>query len=498
MFYTVPQAFVVVGPRHTRYGVIDASDGLWMALGPRGRPQRIRDPLHDLIEFDASRFEQMLWRAIQSPPFQRLRRVRQLGFSEYVYPGATHTRFAHSLGVFYNARRLMRNVERHIGSNDFNQYRSEAALTAALLHDVGHGPFSHSFEAIGKSLDLKYAKHENVSDEIIKNTEIAEILDDYNPGMANQVANIIGAKTPADVYSSVVSSQFDADRLDYMQRDRMMTGTQHSEIDLTWLIANLELDAVPFGVGEEKVGEVETFVLSAKAIYAAETYVVGLFQLYPTVYFHKATKSAEKVFFHLFERVFRLSKEGKIDLVGLSPSNPIVAFAGNPDSLQNALQLDDSVIWGSLAELCASRDASISQLAAMLRERKLPKAIDLRAAVAQELGDGTPPEIFEKAVLLSRSALGKWCDEQEAEIPAIWIDTAQRVPYKEFQEDTGPVNQILIRQNGVLVDLKEVSPIVDSIRPFRLDRVYIPFPDDRLNARVVETVKQKSKEAKGE
>lgn len=298
-----------------------------MALGPKGRPQRVRDPLHDLIEFDASRFEQMLWQIVQSPPFQRLRRVRQLGFSEYVYPGATHTRFAHSLGVFFNARRLMRNVKRYIGTNDFNQYRSEAALTAALLHDVGHGPFSHSFEAIGKSLDLKYAKHEDVSDEIIRGTEVAGILEGYNEGMSKQVADIIGAKAPADVYSSVVSSQFDADRLDYMQRDRMMTGTQHSEIDLTWLMANLELDAVPFGVGEEKVGEVETFVLSSKAIYAAETYVVGLFQLYPTVYFHKATRSAEKVFFHLFERVFRLAREGRADLVGLSNANPVIAFA---------------------------------------------------------------------------------------------------------------------------------------------------------------------------
>lgn len=375
-----------------------------MALGPKGRPQRIRDPLHDLIEFDTSRFDQMLWHVIQSPPFQRLRRVRQLGFSEYVYPGATHTRFAHSLGVLFNARRLMRNVKRYIGTDNFDQFRSEAALTAALLHDVGHGPFSHSFESIGKSLNLKYAKHEDVSDEIIRNTEVAEILDSYAPGMSKQVADIIGAKAPGDVYSSVVSSQFDADRLDYMQRDRMMSGTQHSEIDLTWLIANLELDAVPFGVEEEKVGEIETFVLSSKAIFAAETYVVGLFQLYPTVYFHKATRSAEKVFFFLFERVFRLVQQGDIDLVGLSKANPIVAFAENPDSLENALRLDDSVIWGSLAELCGSKDALIAQLATMLRERRLPKAIDLRSAVSRELGDSVPADAIDKAVLLIKTS----------------------------------------------------------------------------------------------
>lgn len=469
-----------------------------MALGPKGRPQRIRDPLHDLIEFDTSRFEQMLWHVIQSPPFQRLRRVRQLGFSEYVYPGATHTRFAHSLGVLFNARRLMRNVKRHIGSDNFDQFRSEAALTAALLHDVGHGPFSHSFESIGKSLNLKYAKHEDVSDEIIRNTEVAEILDNYTPGMSKQVADIIGAKAPGDVYSSVVSSQFDADRLDYMQRDRMMSGTQHSEIDLTWLIANLELDAVPFGVEEEKIGEIETFVLSSKAIFAAETYVVGLFQLYPTVYFHKATRSAEKVFFFLFERVFRLVQQGDVDLVGLSKANPIVAFAENPDSLQNALRLDDSVIWGSLAELCESKDALIAQLAVMLRERRLPKAIDLRTAVSRELGDAAPAEVIEKAVLLTRNSLNEWIDDQGTELPSIWIDTAQRVPYKEFQEDIGPLNQILIRHNGGLVDLKEVSPIVDSIRPFKLDRAYVPFQDDDTAKKIDETIKQKAKEAKGE
>ena len=469
-----------------------------MALGPKGRAQRIRDPLHDLIEFDASLFEQMLWQVIQSVPFQRLRRVRQLGFSEYVYPGATHTRFSHSLGVFFNARRLMRIVKRHIGKDDFNQNRAEAALTASLLHDIGHGPFSHSFEAIGKSLDLRYAKHEDVSDEIIRNTEVAEILDAHNPGLSKQVADIIGAKTPADVYSSVVSSQFDADRLDYMQRDRMMTGTQHSEIDLTWLMANLELDAVPYGVGEEQVGELETFVLSSKAIYAAESYVVGLFQLYPTVYFHKATRSAEKVFFHLFERVFRLVREGQTDLVGLAKSNPIAGFADNPDSLQNALQLDDSVVWGSLAELCNSKDPSISHLAAMLRDRRLPKAVDIRTAVAKELGDDAPSEIVEKAILLTRKALVEWRDEQEADVPPVWIDTAQRVPYREFQEDTGPLNQIRIRHNGGLVDLKEVSPIVASIRPFKLDRVYFPFPDEGLRKLFGDTVKQQAQEAKGE
>jgi len=464
-----------------------------------GRPQRIRDPVHDLIEFDTSPFEQMLWEVIQSPPFQRLRRIRQLGFSEFVFPGATHTRFAHSIGVFHNARRLMRKIEHHLGSDNFDQDRSEAALTAALLHDVGHGPFSHSFEAIGDSLNLKYAEHEQVSDDIIRDTEITGILNDYRGGMSNQVANIISEGTPVDVYSSVVSSQFDADRLDYMQRDRMMTGTQHSEIDLTWLMANLDLDKVPSGKDDAKVEDAPTFVLDPKAFYAAETYVVGLFHLYPTVYFHKATRSAERVFFHLFERVFRSSQCGQTDLVGLSRSNPIIAFAQNPDSLPHVLQLDDSVIWGSLTELSASRDSSIRQLATMLKRRKLPKAIDLRAIVTEELGVKVANDcLLEDAVTLSKNAIIDWSKERTTEIPPVWIDSAQRVPYKEYLEDAGPLNQILIRQYDGLVDLKEVSPIVEAIPPFRLDRAYIPFPDSAIEAHVIKTVKQKSKEARKE
>jgi HD superfamily phosphohydrolase len=137
--------------------------------------QRVRDPLHDLIEFDeGDGFESMLWRVVQTSPFQRLRRIRQLGFSELVYPGATHTRFIHSLGVFHTARQLMRIVdlyaprtpkERIQPRTPKERIQREAALTAALVHDVRHGPFSHAFETIGKRLGWKLVSdHENHSD----------------------------------------------------------------------------------------------------------------------------------------------------------------------------------------------------------------------------------------------------------------------------------------------------------------------------------------------
>src|SRR4051812_17554068 len=107
------------------------------------KPQRIRDPIHDLIEFGTSDFEQMAWSLICTPEFQRLRRIKQLGFSELVFPGATHSRFAHSIGVFHTARALAGRIKIYLGKEDVE--RAETAMAAALVHDLGHGPFSHSF-----------------------------------------------------------------------------------------------------------------------------------------------------------------------------------------------------------------------------------------------------------------------------------------------------------------------------------------------------------------
>jgi len=105
------------------------------------KQQRIRDPLHDLIEFNVDRvhLEAVLWRVVQTRPFQRLRRIKQLGFSDVVYPGATHSRLLHSVGVFHTAKRLLRVIDKYVSAKN---PRADQALAAALLHDLGHGPFA--------------------------------------------------------------------------------------------------------------------------------------------------------------------------------------------------------------------------------------------------------------------------------------------------------------------------------------------------------------------
>ena len=127
--------------------------------------KRVRDPIHGLITFE-DEDDKLVWSLLDCREFQRLRRIKQLGFSDLVYPGATHSRLAHSLGVFHNARRLLGIIKRHLGTGKFNSRRGTATLCAALLHDLGHGPFSHTFEGVQKGLGLKQ-KHEQWSAAII-------------------------------------------------------------------------------------------------------------------------------------------------------------------------------------------------------------------------------------------------------------------------------------------------------------------------------------------
>ena len=351
------------------------------------KQQRIRDPLHDLIEFDVERsqIERVLWRVLQTRPFQRLRRIKQLGFSDLVYPGATHSRLLHSVGVFHTARRLMTVIDRYVPAKD---QKGLQALAAALLHDVGHGPFSHAFEKIGERFELKMAHHETVSDVLIRDSEITPLLrEEMGSGFANDVADMVSGSGVRTIYSAVVSSQFDADRLDYIRRDRLMTGSQHAGIDFEWLIQNLEVAEVENSVGETRLSPVQTFVLGRKAIFAAEAYVLGLFQLYPTVYLHKTTRGAEKIYVELLARTFTLVKKGLIEKTGLPTTHPLVKFAQSPENIECALALDDTVIWGALSLMADAKDTCISTLARRMRDRELYKCLDVRAKIAHDRSD---------------------------------------------------------------------------------------------------------------
>ena len=462
------------------------------------KAQRIRDPVHNLIEFGTDQFEQALWRVIQTSPFQRLRRIRQLGFSELVFPGATHTRFAHSIGVFHTARALMRVIRRHIDTDNTRQFgetQARIALAAALVHDVGHGMFSHAFEAVGRSMNLPMAKHEQVSEAIIRGSEITEALNrELGSGFANDVATLIARKEPGNLYDAVVSSQFDADRLDYMQRDRLMTGVQSSGIDLTWLMANLEIASVRTGADDAATGAVETLVLGPKAAQTAESYVLSLFHLYPNVYLHKTTRGAEMMFVALIRRLLRLGANGQEALAGLPVSHPILRFAREPEKLDHALGLDDLVFWGALPMLVDADDAEIARLASDLKDRRLPACIDIRNRVEEELPhtDGEPRAIRQARIMLV-------CSNIETALKALPICTADgpnrilldrydRPPYKRYQDSKTPLNRILIRVGtGEPRDMAELSPVIAGAETYSISRAYV-FRSDSEARTIVENI----------
>lgn len=452
--------------------------------------RRIRDPLHNLIEFNDELFERTLWDLLQTRPFQRLRRIKQLGFSDLVYPGATHTRFMHSLGAFHIARRLLARI-RELMPKDFNQRNAESALAAALLHDLGHGPFSHAFETAAEHLKISHAaKHEMMTVALIRKSEIAEILDNVQKGFTEQVAGILEpGMEKSDIYSAVVSSQFDADRLDYMQRDRFSTGTHLGTVDCEWLLSNMEIGTERIFVDEVEVPESKatTLVINSKGVLAAESYVLNLFHLYPVVYFHKTTRGAEKLFFQLLTRFFFLLQEGGKNLVkqsGLPARHPLFRFAREASArrkeppVEEMIALDDTTMWGAFEQMGDAKDPLISDFSRRLSHRRLFKCIDVR----ERLKSGTASPSSGKE---TSAALDNICEDLQEKInlwnqnngqdpqKIILTDKVSRKTYKEASDKKGLNEHIRVKTGDTIRSIDEVSSVVGAMQPFVAFRCYV-------------------------
>ena len=351
------------------------------------RTQLLRDPVHGLIVFEENDdLAQLAWELINTPEFQRLRRIRQLGVSEFVFPGAVHTRFAHSIGVFHTARELVRIIERESSAvRRFDKFRADVATIAALLHDLGHGPFSHTFERVQKSRDAG-RRHEKWTAEIIRNADgaIRPLLEAYRAGLTEEVAALLAAEDPTDIYHAVVSSSFDADRLDYLRRDRLMTGTGAGAIDFDWLmehvrVADIVIDAPESDSGEDTT-KVATFCLDPKALPAAEQFLLSRYTLHEQVYLHKTTRCIEAMIGKLLTQISKVAAnpDTASARTGLAPNHVLLRFfAPDGETIDNYLALDDLAIAGSLEGMQQGDDLAIAEMAERLRERRLYKTLDL-------------------------------------------------------------------------------------------------------------------------
>ena len=438
-----------------------------MAVAGSSWTQRIRDPVHGLVVFgdsgDRERDEtdRIAWDLLNTPEFQRLRRIRQLGFSDLVFPGATHSRFAHSIGVYHTARRLADVIARREGRRD--PERERVALLAALLHDIGHGPFSHAFEAATEALD-RTKRHEAWSAEIVReDTQVNKVLRGVDEDLPQQIGEILTDEHQTDIYSTIVSSQFDADRLDYIQRDRLMVGVEFGHIDLDWLLNCLEVGTVT--VGSDNPVEAPCLYLGPKGVHTAEEYLEARSRLYRMVYMHKTTRAAER----MLEALLSAAVSGLADS-GLARREPVLRYlASETPALSSYLALDDSTVWAALTTYSEQGGSQVGKLAERLRDRDLYKCVDVGV---HDVPDGN---------LLSRFRAK--LREAPVELQeAVLFDDVAVASYKWYDfNDTSALNKVLVKtHNGMNepTDILGVSDIVKTLRDEkRIQRAYVPNRD---------------------
>lgn len=339
------------------------------------RDQRVRDPIHNLIKFSqGDPDDRVLWELIQTAPFQRLRRIRQLGFTELVYPGASHTRLSHSLGAMQMARRMLQVFQRNAviqQTPEFPLWR-RATLCAALLHDIGHGPYSHAFEEVSEALEIVLS-HEHYTLKIIRETEIAEVLRRHGTELLDTTISFFDVEPGENPYSRIVSSQLDADRLDFLVRDRYYTGIKFGAIDLEWIFDSLDIQEMytELGSSVKQFG----FIVKSKGLTAIEEFLASYSHMYSKVYFHKTTRSAQYMVMDIMMELFSNAKI-RSNIPDIFDLYQYFTAAPEPD-LKAYLRLDDNSIvnvvkWASSVQL-----GEASHLARRFLNRDLYKCFEI-------------------------------------------------------------------------------------------------------------------------
>ncbi len=233
----------------------------------------VKDPIHGYILLD-----ELALGLIDTPEVQRLRRIRQLGLSNFVYPGANHTRFEHSLGTLHLIDQLLDQLQ-------VTGLERDEVRAAALLHDIGHGPFSHATE--GLILQHTGKSHDDV-EELLSNGAIADVLKAHLLDPV-RIAQLIKGDTPC---GQLINSEIDVDKMDYLVRDAHYTGVAYGTIDYVRLIHEME-----FCEGQ--------LVIREGGIQAAESLLVSRFLMHPTVYYHHVSRIAEAMFAHAIDEIIR-------------------------------------------------------------------------------------------------------------------------------------------------------------------------------------------------
>lgn len=304
----------------------------------------LRDPVHGYIHVELK----VIWDVLNSAWFQRLRRIRQLGGAVVVYHCAEHTRFEHSLGVYEIVRRMVTEVPDL--NRELNEKEKVTVMLAGMLHDIGHGPYSHAFEGITNT------SHEVYTCRIIEeNTEITKILENACPGLAKDVADVIRHESANPILSQLISSQLDADRFDYLIRDAYFTGTKYGEFDMERILRTMRVEN----------GRV---VVKESGVYAVENYIMARYHMYWQVYYHPVARSYECILHMAFKRLKDLGPK-KVDPCVIPLFLPIIK--GQEIPLDTYFDLDEYSCAYGFAQLVHHKDQIVADLARRIRDRDL-------------------------------------------------------------------------------------------------------------------------------
>ncbi|HLR64326.1 MAG TPA: HD domain-containing protein [Pseudogracilibacillus sp.] len=411
-----------------------------------------KDPVHRYVRVN----DQVIWDLIATPEFQRLRRIKQLGTTYLTFHGAEHSRFNHSLGVYEIVRRIVDKIEHY---DTWNKDDRLLCLCAALLHDLGHGPFSHSFEHV---FDLD---HEEFTKAIILGeTKVNAVLRQVEDGFPEKVAAVINKTYDNQLVVSLISSQIDADRMDYLLRDAYYTGVSYGQFDMERILRVMRPT-------ENQI------VIKSTGMHAVEDYIMSRYQMYWQVYFHPVTRSSDVILTKIFDRANDLYQSGyqfKVEPILLE------SLFENRVTVEDYLQLDEAVILFYFQRWLYEEDPILRDLCTRFIERNLYKYVEFDK-VNHHADYEKLIALFEKANIDPKYYLV--------------IDSSSDLPYDVYRHGTSDARvPIYLQMPGdYLKELSEHSVIVDAITGRKRidDKLYYPqdlieqIPDESLKQDII-------------
>lgn len=403
-----------------------------------------KDPVHHYVYVR----DQTIWELINTKEFQRLRRIRQLGTTYLTFHGAEHSRFSHSLGVYEITRRIISQFERS-GYPDWPIEERLVSLCAALLHDVGHGPFSHSLEEI---FDTDH--EEWTCNILLGDTDINKVLRQVSDDFPGKVAAVIQKTYPKPIVVSLISSQMDADRMDYLLRDAYYTGVNYGTFDLERILRVLR----PY---QGKI------VVKDSGMHAVEHYLMSRYQMYWQIYFHPVTRSSEIILRQIFRRAQELNNQG---YAFRWMTGPLQQLLNNTLSLHDYLKLDESLAQTAFSEWAEESDELLSDLCSRFLNRQLYKYVTI----------DNPDETLLSEVSDALLSIGLNPDYH------MEIDYPFDLPYDVYRPDQNNGEKrekapiLLLDSEDGISEISVKSDIVRSITGLRQGQYHLYFPEEPL------------------